>query len=205
MFKIGTPVPHEFRAGGDAGVTTTHDIGMIIPQTIMNEFIKDVSKVYGHIYSKVRKLNVQGGIAFPISSLKANFKWITETTTSGKQKAGDIKEKITFSYHIGEIRVAQTLLSQIVSLNLFESEIVRILVEAYVEAMDKAIISGTGEDGNQPLGITNDSRVKNIVKFTDDEFSDWTAWRKNYLLIFHCLNVGKGSFYLQRRQLKHTY
>ena len=76
----GTPIPAELiqRAGGDPGPTVAADLGMIIPTTIMNEFIKKVSKVYGQLYSKVRKLNIQGGVKFPISDLKANFKWITE-------------------------------------------------------------------------------------------------------------------------------
>src|SRR5699024_10261041 len=115
---------HSFptRRSSDLGTTVTTDIGMIIPTTIMNEFNKDVSKVYGQIYSKVRKLNVKGGVEFPISKLSANFKWITETTASNKQKAGDIKDKVSFSYHIGEIRVAESLLAQVVSLDVFESE-----------------------------------------------------------------------------------
>lgn len=190
----GTPIPSELiaRAGGDAGTTVTTDIGAIIPETIMNEFIKDVSKVYGQIYSKVRKLNVKGGIKFPISKLKANFKWITETTVSDKQKAGDIKDFVEFSYNIGEIRVAQTLLSQVVSLSLFESEITRIMVEAYVETMDKVIISGTGS--GQPLGITKDSRVTNIVTLTAADMADWTAWRKKLFAKIPLSKRGTGEF-----------
>lgn len=76
----GTPIPAELiqRAGGDPGPTVAADLGMIIPTTIMNEFIKKVSKVYGQLYSKVRKLNIQGGVKFPISDLKL--------TLSGLQK-----------------------------------------------------------------------------------------------------------------------
>ena len=44
----------------------------------MSEFIREASKVYGHIYAKVRKLNVQGGVKFPIEKLGATFKWVTE-------------------------------------------------------------------------------------------------------------------------------
>ena len=194
--QTGTPIPAELRAGGDSGTTIAADIGMIIPTTIMNEFIKDVSKVYGQIYSKVRKLNVKGGVEFPISKLSANFKWITETTPSGKQKAGDIKEKVSFSYHIGEIRVAETLLAQVVSLDLFESEITRIMVEAYVKAMDTAIISGTGS--GQPLGITKDPRVTgntgNIIEFEADEIGDWTAWRKKLFAKVPLSKRGSGEF-----------
>lgn len=190
----GTPVPADLmkRAGGDPGPSVTADIGMIIPETIMSEFIKEVDKVYGQIYSKVRKLNIQGGVKFPISDLKANFKWITETTVSPRQKAGDIKEYIEFSYNIGEIRVSQTLLSSIVSLSLFESEITRIMVEAYVEAMDKNIFHGTGN--GQMLGIFNDPRVTNVIEFTEAEFADWTKWRKKLFAVIPLSMRGKGEF-----------
>lgn len=188
----GVAIPQEFRAGGDTGTTVTADIGAIVPETIMNEFIKDVSKVYGQIYAKVRKLNIKGGVKFPISKLKAQFKWITETTVSEKQKAGDIKEFVEFSYNIGEIRVAQTLLSQIVSLDMFEAEVVKIMVEAYVETIDKGIISGTGS--GQLLGITKDPRVTNVIEMTEAEMGDWTAWRKNLFAQIPLSKRGQGEF-----------
>lgn len=194
----GTPIPANLiqRAGGDPGPTVAADLGMIIPTTIMNEFITKVSKVYGQLYSKVRKLNIQGGVKFPISDLKANFKWITETTVSNRQKAGDIKDYIEFSYNIGEIRVSQTLLSQVVTLSMFEEEIVRIMVEAYVEAMDKGIINGTGN--GQMLGILKDTRVTkqtgHTIEFTAAEFSDWEKWRKKLFAIIPLSKRGQGEF-----------
>lgn len=190
----GVAIPADVlqRAGGDKGTTVAADIGMIIPTTIMNEFIKEVSKVYGQVYSKVRKLDIKGGVKFPISKLKARFSWITETTVSDKQKAGDINEYIEFSYNIGEIRVAETLLAQVVSLALFEREITKIMVEAYVETMDKVIIAGTGT--GQPLGITVDPRVTNVVEFTDAEFSDWKAWRKKLFSQIPLSKRGRGEF-----------
>ncbi len=194
----GTPIPENLtqRAGGDAGPTVAADLGMIIPTTIMNEFIKKVSKVYGQLYSKVRKLNIQGGVKFPISDLKANFKWITETTPSGRQKAGDVKEYVEFSYNIGEIRVSQTLLSQVVTLQMFEEEIVRIMTEAYVEAMDKGIIAGTG--AGQMLGILKDTRVTeqtgHIIEFTAEQFGNWEQWRKRLFSVIPLSKRGKGEF-----------
>src|SRR5699024_5865319 len=124
--QTGEAIPHELRAGGDTGTTVTTDIGMIIPTTIMNEFIKDVSKVYGQVYAKVRKLNVKGGVEFPVSKLSATFKWISESAPSGKQYAGDIKQKVSFSHHIGDRRFAESLIVMVVSLELFESESTRI-------------------------------------------------------------------------------
>ena len=194
----GTPIPADLtqRAGGDAGPTVAADLGMIIPTTIMNEFIKKVSKVYGQLYSKVRKLNIPGGVKVPISDLKANFKWITETAASDRQKAGDIKEYVEFSYNIGEIRVSQTLLSQVVALQMFEDEIVRIMTEAYVEAMDKDIISGTG--AGRMLGILKDTRVTeqtgHIIEFTAEQFGDWAQWRKRLFSMIPLSKRGKGEF-----------
>lgn len=196
--QTGAPIPENLtqRAGGDPGPTVSTELGAIIPSTIMNEFIKEVSKVYGHIYAKVRKLNVQGGIKFPISKLKANFTWITETTVSDRQKAGDIKDFIEFSYNIGEIRVSQTLLSQVVALSMFESEITRIMVEAYVEQMDKVIVSGTGN--GQPLGFLKDTRVTgntgHTIEMTEAEFSDWKAWRKKLFSVIPLSKRGRGEF-----------
>lgn len=194
----GTSIPADLisRAGGDPGPTVTTDLGVIIPTTIMNEFIKKVSKVYGQIYSKVRKLNIQGGVKVPISDLKANFKWITETTVSARQKGGDVKDYVEFSYNIGEIRVSQTLLSQIVSLPMFEDEVAIIMTEAYVEAMDKGIMNGTG--AGQMLGILKDTRVTgqngHSIEFTAAEFGDWEKWRKKLFAVIPLSKRGQGEF-----------
>lgn len=194
MVQRGTPIPANLvsRAAGDEGTTLTTELGAIIPTTIMNEFIKEVSKVYGQVYAKVRKLNIKGGVKFPISQLGANFSWITETTVSGKQKAGDVDTFIEFSYNIGEIRVAESLLAQVVSLDLFESEIVRIMLEAYVKAMDTAIIAGSGV--GQPLGITVDPRVTNVVTMTAAQFADWKEWRKRLFAVVPLSKRGGGQF-----------
>ena len=63
----------------------TSDVGKIIPNTIMNEFLKEL-KTYGNIYNRVRKLNVKGGVEFPIQELVPTVTWITETTVSETQK-----------------------------------------------------------------------------------------------------------------------
>lgn len=189
----GVAIPAQYKRDADGiGPVNTTDLGAIIPTTIINEFIKKVQKVYGQIYAKVRKLNVRGGVKFPISDLKASFKWINETTVSPRQDAGEIKEFIEFSYNIGEIRVSQTLLSSIVALDLFESEVVKVMVEAYVEAMDKAIFRGSGK--GSMLGFLNDPRVlaqtDHVVEMTASEFSDWKNWRKK---LFAKLPLGKRS------------
>ena len=162
----------------DNAPANTDTLGATIPTTVLNEFINEVQKRYGNLYMKVRKLNIQGAVKVPIAKLQATFKWVTESTVSPRENAGEIKDFVEFSYNMAEIRVAQTLLSSIVSLDIFEREIVRIMTIAYMQAMDNGIVNGTGN--GQMLGILNDPRVTNVVEFTAQDINDWTAWRKNF-------------------------
>ena len=160
---------------GEAANTDT--LGALIPTTLIEEFINEVKKVYGQLYNKVRKLNVKGGVRFPVGELEATFRWISEDTVSPNQDGGDT-EDVIFEYNIGEIRVAQSLLSSIVSLELFENEVVQIMVKAFLQGMDIGIVKGTGR--GQMLGILNDSRVTNVVEMSAADINDWTKWRKNF-------------------------
>lgn len=172
--QSGEPMPAELRAGN---AINTQDAGWAIPITIMREVINTVRRVYGNLYSKVRKLNVQGGVEFPIGALRASFKWISESTVSPRQKLDKVG-KVSFMYNTAEIRIAQTFLASILSIDAFEQKITEVIAIAYLEAMDQGIVNGTGE--GQMLGIVNDVRVTNYVEMTASEFSSWTAWRKKF-------------------------
>lgn len=162
----------------DAQVNTT-DVGKVIPNTIMKELIKKL-KSYGQLYNRVRKLNVQGGVEFPIEDLVPTVSWITETTVSDTQKAPEIKTSVSFGYYIAEARIGQSLLSSVVSLDLLESEIAEILAEAFVKEFDRIIVNGSGS--GQPTGILNDTRVLSANKITmaKADAEDWTKWRTKF-------------------------
>lgn len=165
----------------DGMPANTNTLGATIPTTVLNEFINEIRKRYGNLYAKVRKLNIQGAVKVPIAELQATFKWVTEDTVSPRQDGGEINKFVMFAYNMAEIRVSQTLLSSIVSLDLFEREIVRIMMIAYMQAMDIGIVKGTGN--GQMLGILNDPRVAatgNVVEMTAADINDWTAWRKKF-------------------------
>lgn len=180
----GTPIPAELRAGN---AISTADTGEAIPMTIMNEVINTVRKRYGNLYSKVRKISVQGGVKYPIGALSATFKWITESTVSPRQKLNKLGS-VTFGYNTAEIRISQTFLSRIVTLSAFEAEITRVIAIAYLQAMDEGIVNGSG-DGAM-LGILNDPRVTNTVTMTAAQMADWTQWRKRF---FSSLPLGYRS------------
>lgn len=177
----GTPIPENL-VQRDGTPANTNTLGATIPTTILNEFINLVEKRYGNLYNKVRKLNVQGAVKIPISDLTASFKWVTESTVSPRQDGGEIKQYVEFGYNMAEIRVSQTLLSSIVTIDLFEREIIRIMLIAFMQAMDTAIVRGTGN--GQMLGILNDPRVTgqadHIIEMTAADFRNWVKWRKNF-------------------------
>lgn len=169
----GTEIPAELRQEA----ISTADTGAAIPITVMNEVINTVRKRYGNLYNKVRKMSVQCGVEIPVGALQASFKWINEKSVSPRQKVGDLG-KIQFSYHICELRVAQTFLSNLLTVSAFEAELAKIIAIAYLEAMDQAIVNGSGDGA--PLGILNDARVTNTIEMTAADFGNWTAWRKKF-------------------------
>lgn len=178
--QTGTPIPENLYQR-DGMPANTNTLGATIPTTVLNEFINEIRKVYGNLYAKVRKLNIPGAVKVPIAELQATFKWITEDTVSPRQDGGNINQFVEFSYNMAEIRVSQTLLSSIVTIDLFEREIVRIMMIAYMQAMDLGIVKGTGN--GQMLGILNDPRViatGNVVTMTAAQINNWTYWRKNF-------------------------
>ena len=166
------------------------DLGVLLPNTIVQEIIKGVEKVYGQLYSRVKKTNVKGGVQYPIGAFSATMHWDgtagndKEHGVSEKQKAGGVTGYIQFTYHIGEIRIAQSLLQTVVTVAAFEAEVVKALVEAYVKGMDEAILEGDGV--KQAEGILTEAAkgaggripTANVITFTAEEMEDWKTWQK---------------------------
>ncbi len=171
----------------------TSDVGKVIPNTVMKEFIKEL-KHYGNIYKRVRRINVKGGVEYPIEELVPTVSWIAETAKSDTQKAPKTNTSVSFGYHIVEAKIAQSLLSSIVSLDILEKEIAKLLAEAFVKEYDKIIFNGTGK--GQPLGILKDTRVpeKNIITFTAEELADWTMFRKKLFAAIPVSYRSEGLF-----------
>lgn len=174
----------QFEKRADAAGTSS-DLGVLIPSTVVQSIITGVEKVYGQLYSRVRKTNIQGGVKFPIGSFAATFNRITETTISDRQDAGGVTGYVEFSYKIGEIRLARTLLQTVLTVPAFEEKFAEVIVKAYVKAMDKEIMTGV-DANNECVGIlteaakTTGSRIPadNIIEFTEADMADWTAWQK---------------------------
>lgn len=167
-------LPAEQRSGV---AITTADTGAAIPITVMREVINTIRKRYGNLYNKVRKTSIPGGVEYPVGALQAQFKWISESAVSPRQKT-DKLGSVQFAYHTAEIRVAQSFLSQLLTVTDFEAKLTELIAVAYLQAMDYAIVSGTGK--GMPLGILNDSRVTNEISLSEADMSNWQAWRKKF-------------------------
>ena len=166
-----TPIPAELR-----DVTATGDASAVIPTTLLHEIIKKMD-AYGNIWAKVRKLNVQGGVEIPVLSLTPVANWVDETAPSADQKI-QANAKVSFHYYGIECKIAQTLLVNVTTLEMFQSLFVELATEAIVKGIEVAIIKGTGS--GQPTGITVDSRVPSANKITlsAEEFGSWEGWKK---------------------------
>lgn len=167
----GTAIPMELRA--DA-TTTTADVPVMIPTTLQNQIIEKMSE-YGDIWNKVTKMNVQGGIEFPVLDLKAEAFWIGEEETSEYQKLM-ADEKISFMFYQLECRMAQTILASVTTFAMFQARFVPAMAEAMVRALEQAIVRGDGS--GKFLGVTKDARVTNVVELSAAEIGDWQAWHK---------------------------
>ena len=208
--EILTQYRTETRAAGEV---TSDALGVLIPHTVLQELIKKIEGSYGQFSSRVRMLNVQGGVEVPISDFDATFTWSgtdgadKEHGVSEDQKVDGAKGSVVFSYHIGEIRIAQSLLQSILSVEVFEKELINALLSAYLKARDIAVLKGTGNA--QPTGILTDvaaglKRIPaaNIIEFTEEEIADWTAWEKK---LFANIPLGMEGANPEFAMAKQTY
>lgn len=177
----GTPIPEEYRANTNEArsneLTIVGDVAAVIPTTIMNKVIEDLT-TEGKIINKITQTHYQGGVSVPISEGVLEPTWLTDENTPSDEQKGKMKASLTFSYHVLEVKVGISLLASTVSLPVFEQNIVKQLKRAMIRAIEKAIVSGTGI--GQPLGITKiaDLPEENIVTFNATEVGTVKGWAK---------------------------
>lgn len=145
----GVEIPMELRA--DA-VTATTDIGSVIPETVLNQIIEKMESS-GMILAAVTRTNYKGGVKVPTSSVKPSATWVAEGAGSDKQKK--TTGSISFAYNKLRCAVAVTLEVDTVALPVFESTLIKNVVEAMTKALEQSIISGDGS--GKPKGILTET------------------------------------------------
>ncbi|MBI5993959.1 phage major capsid protein [Clostridium perfringens] len=172
----GTPIPEKFKHEQRADqLTTVGDIGAVIPTTILNQVIEDMT-VEGKILSRVTQTSYQGGISIPISEVMPEATWLADENTVSDEQKAKMDAKITFGYHVLEAKVAIGLLTATVSLPVFEATVVKQLKKAMIKAIESAIVKGDGS--GKPLGFINVEGLpeENVIKFTNADIETVSKW-----------------------------
>lgn len=173
----GIPIPGEYaQYRADQFTTVATDAGDVVPTNLMNRIIQEEDE-YGELLNRVSKSSYPGGIAIPTADINPEAKWITEDATSDDQKIAP-DDPIVFGYYGLEVKLAQSILSQAITLSAFQDQFVRSASRAMIKAKEKGILSGTGS--SQMLGVLNDSRVKGDQKLSmgSKDVSTWAGWSK---------------------------
>ncbi|MGS0745564.1 phage major capsid protein [Syntrophomonas erecta subsp. sporosyntropha] len=144
----GEPIPANL-LNTDANTKTT-DVGHVIPAPVMEKIVEKM-ETSGMILPLVTRTSYKGGLAIPTSSVKPTATWVAEGASSDKQKK--TTGSVTFNYYKLRCAVSVSLEVDTVTLAIFETTLINNVVEAMTKALEQAIISGTGGNAYQPLGI----------------------------------------------------
>ena len=172
----GVPIPEKFTKTEERSdaLTTVGDIGAVIPTTIMNKVIEDMT-VEGKILARITQTAFQGGLSIPLSDVNPEATWLADENTVSDEQKAKMDAKISFAYHVLEAKVAIGLLTATVSLPVFENIVVKQLKKAMIKAIETSIVKGTGS--GQPKGFTKYELPKEqIITMKADEIGTVAKW-----------------------------
>ena len=166
------------------GPSTTTDLGVLVPNTVMDEIITKLGNKYGQLYSRVRHLNVKGGVDFAVGEFDFTAKRILEGASAPTAEKGKISSKISFGFRHCWIGASRSILEGELDIKSFESKVVEGIYTGFVKKMDSEILNGGGSASNEMDGILTeaakvDSRISSdhIITFTATEIADWKKWQ----------------------------
>jgi HK97 family phage major capsid protein len=182
-------IPAKFQNA--AATTTTADTGAVIPTTMVKEIIRQL-KERGVIFQQLRHMNIQGGVEIPVADLMPVANWVTEDATSEDQKLS-AKDTVSFKYHGLECKIAQSILTSVVTIEAFQELFVELATEAIIAAVEIGVFKGTGN--GQMLGVCNDPRVTKMVTISAAEIVKYQEWKKK---VFSAIpkRYRNGKFYM---------
>lgn len=153
----GTPIPDKYTQYRTDAFNTTADVstGAVIPTMVLNQIIEKLESA-GQILALVNRTNYKGGLRIPTSTVKPTASWVAERATSDKQAKTVAKSgMISFAYYKLRCAVAVSLEVDTMALSAFEAKVIANITFAMTDAIEKAIVAGTGTD--QPKGILSET------------------------------------------------
>lgn len=178
--QTGEPIPDEFqlrnmpRFRENKFTTVEGGASKVVPTNLVNRIVQEEQE-YGTILPLVNRTSYPGGIAIPTADINPTATWITEKTNSDDQEI-EPGDPIVFGYYGLQCKLAQSYLSNAITLSAFQDQFVTSASKAMIEAKETGILFGTGT--GQMLGITKDTRVPsaNKLTMTATEIGTWAAW-----------------------------
>ena len=165
----GIAIPEEFRANAN---TTTTDIGVAIPENLVNEIFEKFEEV-GTLYNLVTKTNYPVGQTIPKDGVKPVATWVAEGATSDKQKK-TLDGSFTFAHYKLRCEISVSEESSKMAIEAFERLFIKQVSTAMVRAIEGAIVSGDGT--SMPSGILiTEGASKVEVANTGLKYSDLIA------------------------------
>ena len=137
---------------------TTGTVEYVIPENLINDIITEINE-RGYILNLCNKTNYAVGQTVPVGLISIAATWVGTTdgtNNSGEGlgssvQAGGVEAAITFMSYKLRCVVGLTHEAGIQSLPIFEKKFVQQVADAMIEALETAVVSGTGI--NQPKGI----------------------------------------------------
>ncbi|EIS6274674.1 phage major capsid protein [Staphylococcus pseudintermedius] len=148
--------------------TSSSNASAVIPEQTLNEVIRR-ARTQGGLLANVRSFNMPTKIRIPISTPQERAEWHTE----GAKVEADKVVTTAVSFEANEIIkiFSISVKAKTMSISAFESYLVEELTNCVVEAIEYALINGTGNNQGQGIltGITwNDENSLELTgKYTD--------------------------------------
>ncbi|EGQ3731296.1 phage major capsid protein [Staphylococcus pseudintermedius] len=148
--------------------TSSSNASAVIPEQTLNEVIRR-ARTQGGLLANVRSFNMPTKIRIPISTPQERAEWHTE----GAKVEADKVVTTAVSFEANEIIkiFSISVKAKMMSISAFESYLVEELTNCVVEAIEYALINGTGNNQGQGIltGITwNDENSLELTgKYTD--------------------------------------
>lgn len=150
--------------------TSSSNASAVLPETTLNEVIRR-ARTEGGLLSHVRAFNMPTKIRIPISTAQDRAQWHTEGTKVDADKV--VTTAVTFEANEIIKIFSISVKAKTMSISAFESYLVDELTKCVVEAIEYALINGTGRNQGQGILTGVEWDDENTVELTG-KYTDFT-------------------------------
>lgn len=148
----GEKIPAKFM--NEDAQTVTSEVASVIP-TVLVQKIYSKLETYGKFFAMATKTNYKGGVSVPTSAVNLTASWVAERGSADTQEAPT--GTVTFAYRKLICKVAVSFEADVVTLDIFENDLVEKVSKAMIKAIEQSMFTGNGATGNQMVGFLTET------------------------------------------------